>query len=467
MIDSKDSIDTKWSIISSHIQEFVTPQQYRTWFRSVTLSKCSDEAFTFTVPNKFLKTWISNYYMDVLRKSIDKALGNSSEASITIKIDPSAEPVIQESKPEVSGRDSSSEPVPEKQPEMNARHKISDDFFLNPNYSFGNFIVGPCNQLAYAASMSIADKPSSSYNPLFLHGSSGLGKTHLLHSVCQKVLAKEPSTKILFLSCETFINHFISSIEKGNLTNFRNKYRHIDILLIDDIHLLARKERTQEEFFHTFNSLFNSGKQIVLSSDSPPSEIPTIEERLVSRFKWGLVSPVFPPDLETRCAILKAKARMKNVDVPSEVVSFLAENINTNIRELEGAITKVVGYSTLMNREIDLDMAQEAMQDVIKSNDHLITIDHIVKSITKKFNVKLSDLQSKKRIHSIGLPRQISMFVIKNLTYHSLQEIGAYFGGRDHSTVLHAYNKISDKMKTDNSFKQLVSEIIDEITGKV
>ena len=338
-----------------------------------------------------------------------------------------------------------------------------DEFFLNPNYVFHDFIVGPCNQLSYAASLAVADNMARAYNPLFLHGLNGLGKTHLLQAICHRLLGNDAEIKILFLSCETFINHFISAVEKGDLDSFRNKYRHIDILLIDDIHLLANKERTQEEFFHTFNALHTSGKQIVISSDTSPSEIPTLEERLVSRFKWGLVTEMYPPDYETRCAILMKKAKLKGRELPDDVITFLAENISTNIRELEGAVTKVIGYATLMNRNLDLDMAREAMKDVIKPDMRVVTIDHIVKAVTMRFNVKLSDLQSKKRTQVIALPRQTAMYIIKEMTNHSLQDIGAYFGGRDHTTVLHAHNKIAKKMEKDESFRNMIHELMVQI----
>jgi len=309
----------------------------------------------------------------------------------------------------------------------------------------------------------VADAPARSYNPLFIHGSVGLGKTHLLQAICHRRLQTHPNTKILYLSCETFINQFISAIEKGNIHHFRNKYRHIDILLIDDIYLIANKERTQEEFFHTFNSLYNAGKQIVLSSDSPPSEIPTLEDRLVSRFKWGLVGQIDSPNFETRFSILRAKARAMGHEVPEDVLSFLAENVDTNIRELEGAITKVIGFSVLTKAPLDCSLAKMAMRDVIKKPKAYITIDDIVRAVTKKCNVKLSDLQSKKRNHSITLPRQICMYVAKKKTALSLQEIGGFFGGRDHTTVIYAHDKIEKEISKNESVAEIVNDIFSQL----
>ncbi|MHC4941976.1 MAG: chromosomal replication initiator protein DnaA [Planctomycetota bacterium] len=459
MLDSNDTFETTRDLVFSNIKELVSAQQFRTWFHSLRLCEYDKGKYTFAVPNKFLRDWIAKYYTEVLRRAVRRAVGENVDIAVVID-------------------DSVPEPTPEAAPIPSRTEQVRNDnpvltkpvvknaygFYVNPNYNFDNFVVGPCNQLSYAASLAVAENLSNAYNPLFLHGASGLGKTHLVQSICNKLISRSRNPRINYLSCETFINQFISALEKSKIDQFRNKYRQLDLLLIDDIHLLANKERTQEEFFHTFNSLFNSGKQIVLTSDSYPSEIPTLEERLVSRFKWGLVTQIYQPDFETRCAILKMKARLKGVEVPDEVINYLAENIDTNIRELEGAVTKVVGYATLMNCELNLENACEAMRDVIKKRDAVISLGNIVKITTDRFSVKLSDLQSKKRNQAIAVPRQIAMYAAKKLTGHSLQEIGAYFGGRDHSTVLHAYNKVCTKMKSDDQFKRSVDGLIQELT---
>lgn len=456
MIDSNVSMETIWSRVVSNIEELVTPQQYRMWFKTMRLESYADHTYRFAVHSRFLRDWISKYYLDTLKKAVGRALGVDADVEVVIDTE-----FTETTKTEERASEPAPKPVTRSAPPLKVERKRFDG--LNPRYNFDNFIVGTCNQLSYAASLAVSESLSKAYNPLFLHGSSGLGKTHLIQAICNTVSRRDPSSRMLLTSCETFVNHFISALEKRDLDRFRTRYRHIDILLIDDIHLLANKERTQEEFFHTFNTLFNSGKQIVLTSDSYPSDIPTLEERLVSRFKWGMVTQMFAPDFETRCAILKMKARQKQVEISDEVVSYLAENIDTNIRELEGAVTKVLGYATLMNCELNLETACLAMKDVIKKRDTVITMDHIVKLTTECFNVKLSDLQSKKRTKSIAEPRQVAMFIAKRLTNHSLQEIGAYFGGRDHSTVLHAYNKVSTRTKADEVFKSTVDGLIQRI----
>ncbi len=478
MIDSKVSLETRWEKIHANLQELVSGQQYKTWFKSMRLHGFANDIYTFMVPNSFLKDWIAKYYSNILLNAVKRATGKDGDITIRLEIgciedrrvknEPGKGENINDSAFHVAEKTvpASSSSSKELASSKEQAVKQSDEFFLNPNYTFDKFVVGPSNRLSYAASMAVAETATRPYNPLFIHGTSGLGKTHLLQGICHKLLAQNSSKKILFLSCETFINHFISAVERGDLDKFRHKYRHIDLFLIDDVHLLAHKGRTQEEFFHTFNSLYNRGKQIVLSSDSQPSNIPTLEERLVSRFKWGLVTNISPPDFETRCAILMMKSRIRGVKVPEDVIAFLAENIENNIRELEGAITKVTGYATLMNRKLDIDMALEAMKDVIKRDARIVSIDHIVRTVTEKFEVKLSDIQSKKRFKSIALPRQIAMYIIKNLTTHSLQEIGTYFGGRDHTTVLYACRRIEERVKSDKQFDVLINELVQQITNK-
>ena len=326
---------------------------------------------------------------------------------------------------------------------------------LNPNYTFENFIIGPSNRLSHAAAVAVAESPGSAFNPLFMHGSVGLGKTHLLQAICHAAYAREPEKKLLYLSCETFTNHFISAVEKGNLEEFRTRYRHVDTLLIDDIHHIADKERTQEEFFHTFNTLYNSGRQIVLSSDSPPKDIPTLKERLVSRFRWGLVACLEPPSFETRMAILNRKAALHNAVLPSEAAEYIATEVKTNIRELEGAVNKVMAYATVKGEPISLDLAVEALRDTLGSPlQPSVTMDDIIRLVTRTYKVRLSDLQSKKRFKSISMPRQICMFLARKLTPHSLEEIGGYFGGRDHTTVMYAEDRIASLMAEKSEFRR-------------
>jgi chromosomal replication initiator protein len=331
---------------------------------------------------------------------------------------------------------------------------------LNPDYVFENFVVGPCNRLAHASCVAVSESPGAIYNPLFIHGSAGLGKTHLLQAICQKVLDRAPATRISYMSCETFVNHFIEAVEKGALHGFRYRYRHVDLLVVDDIQFLAARERTQEEFFHTFNTLYQLHKQIVLSADCRPSEIPTLEERLTSRFNWGLVAGIDPPCLETRMAIIRKKMKMREMDLPEDVVMFLASKIQTNTRELEGALTRLRGMAALDgNRAIDIAMARRAMGNEEREQPHNIQIQEIMSIVTERFGVKLSDLQGRRRSRSIALPRQVCMYFARELTEHSLGEIGGFFGGRDHTTVLHAHKLVQQRRQQDVTFRSRLEQI--------
>jgi chromosomal replication initiator protein len=339
----------------------------------------------------------------------------------------------------------------------------SSDITLNPKYTFENFVVGPCNRFAHAASVGASESPGNNYNPLFLHGSVGLGKTHLLQSICYNVLASNPTSRILYLSCETFVNHFITALENGDLQRFRHKYRNVDVLVVDDIHILANKERTQDEFFHTFNTLYNGRKQIVLSSDSPPKEIPTLHERLVSRFEWGLVTEIEAPCYETRMAILKRKSRERGHEFPDAVARLLAERIESNIRELEGAVNKLIGYSSLSHQAVTPDLAREVLQDVFIVRRGQPAMEDIVRVVTEHFGVKVTDLQSRKRTSAVAYPRQIAMYLARRITRHSLEEIGGYFGGRDHSTVLYGVDKITALAGKDPDCRDCLANLLAQL----
>ncbi|HQY88392.1 MAG TPA: chromosomal replication initiator protein DnaA [Tepidisphaeraceae bacterium] len=330
---------------------------------------------------------------------------------------------------------------------------------LNPDYTFDEFVTGPCNRLAHAASVAVGEQPGRTYNPLFIHGGVGLGKTHLLQAICTTVITRNPGTRILYLSCDNFVNQFINSVSNNTMNDFRNRYRNVDMLVIDDIHFLAGHDRTQEEFFHTFNTLYQQHKQIVLSCDCSPSEIPELEERLVSRFKWGLVARIEKPCYETRVAILRKKMRMRGIDLSDDVITYAAARIDSNTRELEGAITKFLGLAMLNGNKIDLEIAKQALGEAEQSKERHITIQQIIDVVTKYYNIKLSDLQSKKRNQSIAFPRQICMFLSRRHTRYSLEEIGGYFGGRDHTTVLHGVRQIDRSMKVDRDVAQQVNHL--------
>jgi chromosomal replication initiator protein len=342
-----------------------------------------------------------------------------------------------------------------------------DQIVISPDYVFENFVTGPCNNLAYHAAVAVADHPGTAYNPLFIHGGVGLGKTHLLQAICQRIMRDRTDLRICYLSCEAFMNQFLDCVQRGQMAQFRHRYRNVGVLMIDDIHFLADRERTQEEFFHTFNELYQSNRQIVLSSDSPPQEIPQLEERLVSRFQWGLVASITRPCYETRVAIMKAKAKIRGLDLPDDVMAYIASKIDSNARELEGAITTVQGHAALQNKPIDLAIAQQALgEPAFDSHNGQVTLQQVIAVVTAFYNVKMNELQSKHRQKSITLPRQVCMWLARKRTRFSLQEIGGYFGGRDHTTVMHALEIVQHRIETDVAFARLVSELDDRITKR-
>jgi chromosomal replication initiator protein len=339
-----------------------------------------------------------------------------------------------------------------------------ESMLLVPDNSFDHFITGPNNQLACAAAIAVANQPGTAYNPLFIHGGVGLGKTHLLQAICQSILTRNPRTRILYVSCDAFMNQFIACVTAGKMNEFRHHYRHVDLLVIDDIHFLANRERSQEEFFHTFNELYQSNRQIVLSSDAAPHEIPDLEERLVSRFGWGMVAPVTKPSYETRVAILKAKAALRGFEVPDDVIALIARRVDSNARELEGAIVNLQGHAQLMDRPVDLALARAALgEPPVPAHANRATLQHIVDAVTAYFNVKLSDLQSRRRYKSITEPRQVCMYLAKQRTRFSLAEIGGYFGGRDHTTVLHSIEVVTNRMEQEDGFAPQIDVLLEQI----
>ena len=335
---------------------------------------------------------------------------------------------------------------------------------LHPDYNFENFVVGPSNRLAHASCIAVSQSPGNTYNPLFIYGSSGLGKTHLLHAVCFEAQRRLNTAVIQFLSCEDFVNRFIRAIEEGNLAGFQSQFRTVDALVIDDVQFLREREHSQEEFFHTFNALYNNGKQIILSADSAPGKIPSLEERLISRFNWGLVTRVDPPSYETRVAIVQKKAHVRGLNISDEIAGYVARKVHANIRELEGALTTIYAVATTTGRPIDLELAQMALEEQIESTSKHISISDIAEVVTSHFDVRLADLQSKKRSQSITEPRQICMYLARNLTRHSLEEIGGHLGGRDHTTVMHACSKISQAKDADPKMNALLNDLTKQIT---
>jgi chromosomal replication initiator protein len=335
---------------------------------------------------------------------------------------------------------------------------------LHPDYTFDNFVVGPSNRLAHASCVAVSQSPGDTYNPLFLYGNSGLGKTHLLHAVCSESRQRINGAIIAFLSCEEFVNRFIRAIEEGNSAGFQSQFRTVDMLVIDDVQFLREREQSQEEFFHTFNALYNNGKQIILSSDSSPAEIPSLEERLISRFSWGLVAKIDPPSHDTRVAIVQKKAHLRGLSISEEIAEYIARKVHANIRELEGALTTIYAVATTTGKEITLELAQTALQGQIESTARHISITDITEVVTAYFDVRLADLQSKRRSQSITEPRQICMYLARKLTKHSLEEIGGHLGGRDHTTVMHACNKIAQAKDSDPQMDAVLNELSKKIT---
>lgn len=349
-------------------------------------------------------------------------------------------------------------------------HKaMQDDMnsqLLNPKYTFDTFVIGNSNRFAHAASLAVAEAPAKAYNPLFIYGGVGLGKTHLMHAIGHYILDNNPKLKVVYVSSEKFTNELINSIKDDKNVMFRNRYRNVDILLIDDIQFIAGKERTQEEFFHTFNDLYEANKQIIISSDRPPKEIPTLEDRLRSRFEWGLIADIQPPDYETRIAILKKKADMEGLNISNEVMVYIANKIQSNIRELEGALIRVVAYSSLTNKEISVDLANEALKDIISNKTRQITVELIQDVVASYFNLRAEDFKSKRRTRNVAFPRQIAMYLARKLTDLSLPKIGDEFGGRDHTTVIHAYEKITSDLVADDGLKETIRELNKKLTQK-
>lgn len=344
-----------------------------------------------------------------------------------------------------------------------SKPRLKSPVTLHPDYSFANFVVGPSNRLAHASCVAVSKSPGQTYNPLFLYGSSGLGKTHLLHAVCSHLLETQPNAAIQFLSCEQFVNRFISAIEQGDLLGFQNEFRNVDAIIIDDIQFLREREQSQEEFFHTFNSLYNNGKQIILSSDSLPSDIPSLEERLVSRFSWGLVTRIDPPSHDTRVAIVKKKANLRGIKISDEVAEYIARKMQANIRQLEGALTNIYALASTTQKPIDISLARDALEEHSPAVSRQISISDIIDVVTRHYGVRLTDLQSKKRRQSITTPRQMCMYLARNLTRHSLEEIGGHLGGRDHTTVMHACEKIEKLVSSDQQIKAVIDELSNQI----
>ena len=444
-----------WEKTLNIIKGELSEVSFNTWIKSCEPISMSSDTIRISVPNAFTQEILEKRYKDLVANSIRAICSKLYNIEFLIASE------IQNTEEEKSEKQSN------KKIKENTKVIVSDEMNtnLNPKYTFDSFVIGNSNRFAHAASLAVAESPAKAYNPLFIYGEVGLGKTHLMHAIGHYVLQNNPSAKVVYVSSEKFTNELINAIKDDKNEEFRTKYRNVDVLLIDDIQFIAGKERTQEEFFHTFNALHDANKQIILSSDRPPKEIPTLEDRLRSRFEWGLIADIQVPDFETRMAILKKKADVEKLNVANEVMVYIATKIKSNIRELEGALIRIVAYSSLTNREITVDLASEALKDIIsKKQGKHITIEIIQDVVANYFNLRVEDLKSQRRTRNVSYPRQIAMYLSRKLTDMSLPKIGEEFGGRDHTTVIHAYEKISDNLNRDESLQHTIDDLTKKLT---
>jgi len=421
-----------WDDVLAQLEHKLNRHTFATWFRPTSFLSLQGSALAVRVPSSEFKDWLTRNYQSI----ISEALGELGRGEVVVAF-------------ETEGR---GEAVLDKEGFGPSP--------LNPKYTFETFVVGASNQFAHAAARAVAEIPSKSYNPLFLYGGVGLGKTHLMHAIGHYIQARNRHLMLSYISTDRFINEMINAIRFDRLPAFRQKYRSIDVLLVDDIQFIAGKDRTQEEFFHIFNALHDSQKQIVISSDCPPRQIPTLEERLHSRFEWGLIADIQPPDIETKVAILKRKAESERVEVPENVALFIASKVKTNVRELEGSLIRLIAYASLTGHDIDLPLAQEVLKDLLSTEDKPITMEMIQKFVADHYNVKLTELKAKNNSKAVAVPRQIAMYLIKTLTRASLPEIGKGFGGKHHSTVIHSVRKIDGLRKRDPEFDRLINSFV-------
>ncbi|QEH67434.1 chromosomal replication initiator protein DnaA [Cellulosilyticum sp. ST5] len=439
----------QWEAILSIIELETSSVSFNTWFKETELLSIEDNTLFISVKNEFTKEILNTRYIELIRNSALQVLNKDYNIKFMLP-----------------NEQTTTEQKAAKRNEQ-LQDPLNNPSNLNPRYVFDSFVVGNSNRMAHAAALAVSEAPARAYNPLFLYGGVGLGKTHLMHSIAHYILDQNPSAKIIYASSEKFTNELINSIRDDKNESFRNKYRNIDVLLIDDIQFITGKERTQEEFFHTFNALYEANKQIIISSDRPPKEIETLEERLRSRFEWGLIADIQSPDLETRIAILRKKAEIESLSVPEDVLLFIAKTVISNIRELEGALNRILAFSSLTNKPITVELANEALKDLIsKDRPKIITAEYIQEIVATYFHLKPEELKSSKRTRNIAYPRQIAMYLCRKLTDLSLPKIGEKFGGRDHTTIIHGFEKISRELQTDIELTQMLNELESKITAK-
>jgi chromosomal replication initiator protein len=437
-----------WNKSLAQIEEKVGNNIIDLWFRPIKLSQFKEQQATVEIPNRFFKDWIEDNYPDIIAESIGTIL--KYPVTVRYKIAEKMDPTVRKMDMRLETR----------------RQKLaSRGIYLNPKYTFENFVIGPSNQFAHASAKAVAEAPGKTYNPLFIYGGVGLGKTHLITAIGNAVIDKKSDISVIFVSAEQFTNEVVSAIRHQKMGELKEKFRNIDLLLLDDIHFIENKTQTQEEFFHTFNTLYERQKQIVISSDRPPKEIAAITDRLRSRFSMGLIADIQPPELETKVAILQRKAETEKIFVPEDVAYYLASKVKSNIRELEGCLIRLGAQSSLTGRPINIDMAKNILQDLIEDDEKPITTDQIQKTVSEHFALKVSDMKAKKRTKEVALPRQIAMYLSKQLTNLSLSDIGKNFGGKDHATVIYACKQIEEKRAKDEAFNRMIESLIRKIKG--
>lgn len=443
-----------WKEVKFKLEEKISTQNIKTWIEPIRFHSIEGEKFIVEAPNKFIKDWFTENYKSYVEEIISKII----KSPITI------ETIVNNynySATKITENIIDTEPSKQIKLEKNKTAEFSN---INSRYTFDTFVSGPSNQFAHAAAMAVANNPATTYNPLFIYGGVGLGKTHIIHSIGNQILKTKKNLKVYYYSSEKFTNELINSLRHGKMDEFRNKFRSIDILLIDDIQFIAGKKSTQEEFFHTFNALYESHKQIVVTSDKFPKEMPDLEDRLRSRFEWGLIADIQEPDTETKQAILKMKSEQIEVYLPEDVIYFLANSITSNVRELEGYLIRIAAYSSLTSTQINLEMAKEVLKNIITESTKEITIEKIQKTVAEHFQIKVAEIKSQKRLKNIVLPRQVAMYISRSLTNMSYPEIGEKFGGKDHSTIIHAIKKIQEKMTNDMSLKLTVEKLMTKLS---
>ncbi|MEZ4600950.1 MAG: chromosomal replication initiator protein DnaA [Syntrophotaleaceae bacterium] len=448
-----------WEKTLTQLEQTLTPQHFSTWIKPINFIGVEENVIFLEVPNRFVLDWIRDHYTPLIQEILSEITTESFRINLNIA--------------SAKNRQASSLP-PKEREEPNpvaSQEKVvptrsrNNGFNLNVKYTFEEFVLGSSNQFACAAAMAVANNPATTYNPLFIYGGVGLGKTHLITAIGNAILKNNPDMKVCYYTSEKFMNELINSLRYAKMDEFRNKFRSMDVLLIDDVQFIAGKERTQEEFFHTFNALYDSHKQIVVTSDKFPKEIPGLEERLRSRFEWGLIADIQAPDMETKQAILKMKAEQNGIDLPEEVVCFLANSVSSNVRELEGYLIRIGAYSSLTATPVSLEMAQDILKDILIEKKRELTIEEIQKQVATHFSIKVSDIKSSKRMKALVLPRQIAMYLTRQLTSHSFPEIGEKFGGKDHSTIIHAIKKIEKIMDEDFQVRSTINALKKDLTS--